>query len=121
MTIRVLIVDDDDLQRDLVARALSTGPFDVVGASRTTEIAEATKGFVPDLVLVDVNIPGTSSAAAVEAARAVVPAGTRIVLFSADDEAVLRMLARRVNADGWLSKGTPVLDLGARLQAILNR
>jgi DNA-binding response OmpR family regulator len=119
--IRVLVVDDDSLVLDLVARALASKEFEVAVARTLDEIPRVTAGFSPDAVLVDVNIPGTASGGAVEAARAAASSSARIFLFSADDEAVLRALSRRVHADGWLSKSTSIVDLGARIRALLNR
>jgi DNA-binding response OmpR family regulator len=119
--IRVLIVDDDALLRDLVARALPAAEFEVAAVSSAAEIADATKAFVPDVVLVDVNLPGSSSGGAAQVVRGFVPPDARVILFSADDEAVLRAIARRVGADGWVSKGASVLDLGARIRKLLGR
>ena len=119
--LRVLIVDDDELTRELVSRALSSDRFEVASAIDATAIPNATSSFVPDIVLADVNIPGVAPGETVAVVRSLLPAGTRVVLFSASDDAELRRLAKRVQADGWLSKGTSILDLGARILALLNR
>jgi DNA-binding response OmpR family regulator len=117
----VLVVDDDSLVLDLVARALGPREFEVAVARTLHEIPRVAAAFSPDAVLVDVNIPGAASGSAVEAARSAVSSSARIYLFSADDEAVLRALTRRVKADGWLSKSTSIVDLGARIRALLDR
>jgi two-component system OmpR family response regulator len=119
VAIRVLIVDDDALTRDLVSRVLGAEAFEVAVASTAEQIAPVTRDFHPHAVLVDVNIPGVASGGAVAVVRSAAPAGARIVLFSADDEETLRATARRVQADGWLSKNTAVVDLGARIRKLL--
>jgi DNA-binding response OmpR family regulator len=118
---RVLVIDDDSLVLELVSRALASADFEVAVARTLPEIAQVTAGFAPDAVLVDVNIPGSPSGGAVDAVRGAVPSGARVFLFSSEDEAVLRTLARRTKADGWLSKSTPVTDLGRRIRLLLDR
>jgi DNA-binding response OmpR family regulator len=119
--IRVLVVDDDPLASDLVTRALSAERFEVAVAATADVVAVVAREFQPRVVLVDVNMPGTTPAGAVQLARSAMPAAARIFLFSSDDDGVLRMLARRVNADGWLSKSTAVVDLGARIRKLLGQ
>src|SRR5438067_5456258 len=60
MSVRVLIVDDQAPFRD-AARAVveATDGFDVIGESSTGEASvDATQQLKPDLVLMDVNLPG---------------------------------------------------------------
>jgi DNA-binding response OmpR family regulator len=118
-TIRVLVVDDDPLASELVSRALTAERFEVAVASSAEAIAGVARELQPQAVLVDVNMPGTTSGGAVQVARSAVPPDTRIFLFSSDDEGVLRSLARRVKADGWLSKSMAVVDLGARIRKLM--
>jgi DNA-binding response OmpR family regulator len=119
--VRVLVVDDDELTTELVSRALSAQRCEVLVALHADDIARVGGSFEPDAVLVDVNIPGTSPDAVLRAARSALPGGTRVFLFSAEDEQALRAMARRVGADGWLSKSTAVGDLGARLRKLLGK
>ena len=59
MTERILIVDDHPLTRDALAALLAQQGFDVVGEAASGEeaIAEA-EGLQPDLVLLDLTMPG---------------------------------------------------------------
>jgi DNA-binding response OmpR family regulator len=115
--LRLLVVDDDLLQIELVERALSRDGFIVRGVTELAEIATAAASLSPQLVLVDVNVPDVPTERVVELVREVAPSA-RLVLYSAWEESKLRQLARSVGADGFVSKGTNVFELGRRLRAI---
>ncbi len=112
---RVLVIDDDALQLELLQRVLSRDGFDVAVGASMNDIKTLASSFRPHLILMDVNIPGASGGAGVTMARAAAPAGTRFYLFSSCDDSKLRALARDLKADGWLSKSTPVADVSKKL------
>ena len=80
MTVRVLIVDDQEPFR-LAARMVveATDGFEVVGESETGEASiDAAKELDPDLVLMDVNLPGING---LEATRRILDGSTRVVIL----------------------------------------
>lgn len=85
--VRVLVVDDQQLFRDAATRVVdATEPFVVVGAVASGEEALAAAGRLhPDLVLMDVELPGIDG---LEAARRLgrQAAGPLVVLVSTYDE-----------------------------------
>jgi DNA-binding NarL/FixJ family response regulator len=106
--IRVLIVDDDALVRAGLSMMLA-GSDDirvVAEASDGTQVASAVDAYGPDVVLMDIRMPGMDGLAATEALRRREGAPQIIVLttFDADDH-VLRAL--RAGAAGFLLKDTP--------------
>ena len=115
---RILIIDDDTLQLELLQRVLSRDGFDVAVGASMNDIQHLAKKFKPHVVLMDVNIPGASGGSGLPMARAAAPLGTRFYLFSACDESKLRMLAREHRADGWLSKSLPVAEVSRKLKEI---
>lgn len=119
VAIRVLLVDDDGLTRDLVTRVLTSEKFEVAVASSAEQIEAVTRAFQPDAVLVDVHIPDMPGGGAVALVRSAAPPGARIVLFSADDEEALRATVGRVQADGWLSKNKPIGGLGEWIRKLV--
>jgi DNA-binding NarL/FixJ family response regulator len=106
--IRVLIVDDDALVRAGLSMMLAgTDDIRVVAeASDGAEVGSAVDAYQPDVVLMDIRMPGVDGLAATERLRAREGAPEVIVLttFDADDH-VLRAL--RAGAAGFLLKDTP--------------
>ena len=118
--IRVLIVDDDALVRAGLSMMLAgTDDVRVVAeASDGAEVESAVDAYQPDVVLMDIRMPGVDGLAATERLRAREDAPQVIVLttFDADDH-VLRAL--RAGAAGFLLKDTPPPEImrGIRLVA----
>ena len=118
--IRVLIVDDDALVRAGLSMMLAgTDDIRVVAeASDGAEVESAVDAYQPDVVLMDIRMPGMDGLAATERLRAREDAPQVIVLttFDADDH-VLRAL--RAGAAGFLLKDTPPPEImrGIRLVA----
>ncbi|MFC7532846.1 response regulator [Actinoplanes sp. GCM10030250] len=106
--VRVLIVDDDPLVRAGLSMILSgDGEVDVVGqASDGAQVPAAVAEHRPDVVLMDIRMPGVDGLAATEALRGRPGAPEVLVLTTFDaDEFVLRAL--RAGASGFLLKDTP--------------
>jgi len=115
---RVLVVDDDPMQVELVQRGLSRDGFEVRGVTSIAEMALEVRRFGPRIVLIDVNMPDEPGDRAIAIARDAVP-GVRIVLYSAWEESKLRVLASQLGADGFISKSDSVTSFGRRLRAML--
>ncbi len=115
--LRLLVVDDDALQLELVQRALGHEGFVVETTSTLTGATAAVDQFCPDVVLVDVNIPGMSG----DDLRTFVATGggrARVFLFSASDGSHLKRLAATVGAHGWLSKSSALPEIARRLREL---
>ena len=117
-TLRVLIVDDDPLQLELVQRTLKSEGFDVMTCESPIGVTNIVRSFVPHIVLMDVDIPALSGDKILSIARKSAPPMTRFVLHSSSDESVLRNLAKQVEADGYISKSVTGSDLVARLRTL---
>jgi len=110
--IRVLVVDDDALVRAGLSMLLAgADDIAIVGeAADGSEVADAVAEHAPDVVLMDIRMPGMDGLAATELLRARDDAPEVIVLttFEADDY-VLRAL--RAGAGGFLLKDTPPAEI----------
>lgn len=115
MANRVLVVDDDPMQLELVERGLVRDGFEVIGVSTVEDMASEAKRFLPSVVLIDVNLPDAAGNDAVSLARDAAPLA-RLVLYSAWEESKLRVLALQLGADGYISKSESVVAIGRRLQ-----
>jgi len=117
--IRVLVVDDDALVRAGLSMLLAgAGDIEIVGeATDGREVAQAVAELEPDVVLMDIRMPGMDGLAATELLRARDDAPEVIVLttFEADDY-VLRAL--RAGASGFLVKDTPPADIVRAVRAV---
>ncbi|HEX9823502.1 MAG TPA: EAL domain-containing protein [Actinomycetota bacterium] len=105
--IRVLICDDDDTVREALADLISSEPsLDLVAQAQDTDTAIALAfSHRPDVVLIDVKMPGAGGVHAARQIRAGLPF-TRILALSAyeDRRTVLEMI--RAGAVGYLVKGS---------------
>jgi DNA-binding NarL/FixJ family response regulator len=110
--IRVLLVDDDALVRAGLRMILSSSEeIDVVGeAADGAEAVTAAQAHRPDVVLMDIRMPGTDGITATATLRRLASPPRVIVLttFQADEHV---MSAIRAGADGFLLKDTPPADI----------
>ncbi len=108
MTIRVLICDDQDLVRDGLSAILSTAPgIEVVGvASNGHDAVSLVERTAPDVVLMDLKMPGQTGIAAT---RAITDrhAGVKVLVLTTYDAAEWVDDAIRAGASGYLLKDTP--------------
>lgn len=116
--LRVLIVDDNQQQLDLTSRQLKSFGFEVQTMSGSFGVSTIIRSFLPDVVLLDVEIPALSGDRLLTIARRYAEPGTRFVLFSACDETKLRALAKETQADGWISKSETAEELVSRLRKL---
>jgi DNA-binding NarL/FixJ family response regulator len=117
--IRVLLVDDHTLVREGVSQILDAeDDLAVVGHAATSQQAVRLAGSArPDVVLLDVRIPGWPAPATVARIRAASPL-SRVVILSMSDEpaAVRRLLERGVN--GYLLKSVTRHELVASIRSV---
>ncbi|MFE4258479.1 response regulator [Streptomyces sp. NPDC056883] len=112
VNVRVYVVDDQDLVREGITALLGIQPgIEVVGSARDGEQAvEEAPGCRPDVVLMDVRMPGVDGVTATRLLRSRLPA-CRIVMLTTfnDDEYVSRAL--KAGAVGYLLKNLPAAEL----------
>ena len=117
--IRVLVVDDDALVRAWLAMLLTgASDIEIVGeAADGAEVEHAVAENRPDVVLMDIRMPGMDGLAATEIVRVRDGAPEVIVLttFDADDH-VLRAL--RAGASGFLLKDTPPAGIVRAIRSV---
>ena len=117
--IRVLVADDQAIIRDGLVTVLGLLPdIDVVGAAADGE--EAVRLAVlerPDVVLMDLRMPGVDGVAATARLRAEVPTTAVLVLTTyADDESIQGAL--RAGATGYLTKDAGRAEVAAAVRSV---
>ena len=116
---RVLIVDDHPLTRDALATLLAGNDFDVVGqASDGQEAIDVAGKLRPQLVLLDLSMPGLDGLSALPGLRAAVPDAEVIVLTASGTEENL-LAAIRAGAAGYLLKSEPPDKIVAFLRGVV--
>lgn len=116
--IRVLIADDHALVRSGLKALLEAQPgFAVVGeAENGAVVAERCRKLAPDVVVMDLAMPGRGGIKATEDVRRECPATKVVVLTMHDDEAYVR-LARLAGAAGFVLKKSLATELIKAIQA----
>ncbi len=112
---RVLLVDDHALFRDGIASLLRAGGLDVCGqAGNGEEAIEKAREMRPDLILMDVSMPGMSGLDAARVIKAELP-DTRVVMLTVSDDEQHLFDAIKNGADGYILKDTPGDDFSELL------
>jgi DNA-binding NarL/FixJ family response regulator len=107
MALRLLIVDDHPLTRDALASLLAQHGFDVVGlAADGTEAIELARELEPDVVLLDLSMPGLDGLEALPRLREAAPR-CEVVVLTADGTEENLLAAIRRGAAGYLLKSEP--------------
>ena len=110
--VRVLVVDDHDGFRSALVRALSLTPeVDVAGDANSGEQAcDVVIDLRPDVVLMDLSLPGMDGIDATRRIRRSNP-DTRVVMLTTLDGVSVERSAREAGASGVIGKGTPLDDV----------
>jgi DNA-binding NarL/FixJ family response regulator len=115
---RILIVDDHALVRDGVASLVSAWGHDIVGLAGTEdEAVELAMRVEPDVVLMDVRMPGGSGLAATARIKAARP-GIAIVILTVSEEEDDLFEAIKAGAQGYLLKNLEAAQLRSMLEAV---
>jgi RNA polymerase sigma factor (sigma-70 family) len=119
MSVGILICDDHPLFREGLRRLLSTVPdFEVVGeVERGDEVLSAVRAQRPDVVVLDVELPGRSGISAVEQLRSAAST-VRVLMFSGFSDATRVRAALRCGADGYVLKNAPPAEIIAAIRRI---
>jgi DNA-binding NarL/FixJ family response regulator len=107
MAERILVVDDHPLTRDALTSLLAQGGFDVVGeAGDGAEALELAHSLQPDLILLDLTMPGMDGLTVLPRLRSAAPRCEVVVLTASGTEENL-LAAIRGGAAGYLLKSEP--------------
>jgi CheY-like chemotaxis protein len=104
---KVLVVDDDPLTSEVVVATLRRAGHVVHTHDSGFGLAVAIHQIGPDVVLLDVHMPGLSGTRSLQAAAALSPTyglETRVLLHSGAPPDELEALATREQTHGWLAK-----------------
>ena len=117
---RVLVVEDDPHVREAVERALRFEGYDVETAVDGNDALLRIEGVAPDVIVLDVLMPGTDGLAVCRILR---DRGnhTPVLMLTARGDETDRIVGLEVGADDYLPKTFSTRELLARLRAVLRR
>ena len=117
---RVLVADDDASLRRMLARTLEAEGFEVALAADGGDALARAERIAPDVIVLDVAMPGVDGLAACRRLRAK-GLGTPILMLTARDAVTDRVAGLQAGADDYLVKPFAVAELIARLGALMRR
>jgi two-component system phosphate regulon response regulator OmpR len=115
----VLVVDDDSDVRRMLAEYLGAHDYHVEAAGNGAEMRERLARRVPDVVLLDVGLPGEDGLSLARWLRERHSVG--IIMVTAADGVVDRVVGLEVGADDYIAKPFDPRELRARLKSVLRR
>jgi DNA-binding response OmpR family regulator len=116
---RALVVEDDEDIRELITFTLSTQGFEVTSVDNGLDGVEAVRTLDPDLVTLDLGLPGIDGIEACRRIRELTDA--YVVMITARDDEVERLIGLETGADDFISKPFSPRELNARVNAIFRR
>jgi CheY-like chemotaxis protein len=114
---RVLVVDDNQDTCELLARLLRRAGHEAACVTSAPQALEHLARHVPDLVILDVMMPGMTGLELLRALRAEgkIPA-TAVLIFTALSDEKTRAEAQRLGADGYVVKGAGWAELQSAIE-----
>lgn len=116
---RILVIEDAEAIRAAVSSALRDGGHDVLGRPDGRELEADLRRFRPDLVVLDVMLPGRDGFALLDVIRQTSTAG--VVMLTARDGVPDRLRGLGAGADDYVVKPFVLAELVARVTAVLRR
>lgn len=116
---RVLLVEDDDELRQLLARYLTNQGFSVREAENGNDGLSLARGQNCDIVVLDIMLPDISGLDVLRSLRA--DTHLPVILLTARGDETDRIVGFEVGADDYIPKPCNPRELVARLQALLRR
>lgn len=118
---RILIADDNQLVRSAIIALLSTDSnCEICGeAADSSEAVQKAGELRPDLILLDVSMPGTSGLETARLLRQQFPT-VKILIMSQNDPATLTPASLEAGAQGCLDKSCIATDLFPAIKSLFN-
>jgi two-component system, OmpR family, response regulator len=116
---RILVVDDDANVRRMVIEYLSSHGFEVLEADGGSAMRRQIEQTLPDLILLDVRLPGEDGLTIARFLRERYDVG--IIMLTAARDVVDRVVGLEIGADDYVSKPFDPRELLARIKSLMRR
>lgn len=118
-TSRLLVVDDDPNVRSMLCEYLQDHDFAVAEAGSGAQMRECIERELPDVVLLDVRLPGEDGLSLAKYLRERYDLG--IIMVTASGDVIDRVVGLEVGADDYIAKPFDPRELLARVKSVLRR
>lgn len=115
---KIFIVDDDAAERLTAAAALDAPDFEVSEFPDAAAMLVAVEQETPDLVLLDIEMPGMDGIAACRALRAAGHSDLQVIFVSAHNDLATRLLAYEAGGNDFIVKPYKLEELAHKVRAI---
>jgi DNA-binding response OmpR family regulator len=115
----VLVVDDEPIVRDVVVRYLQRDGFDTLEAGDGDAARSIIESGAPDIVVLDVMLPGTDGLSLCRWIRA--GSDLPVIMLTARGEAADRIVGLEIGADDYVTKPFSPRELAIRVRNVLKR
>lgn len=116
---KVFVVDDDENIRELIRLYLDKESYDTEIFSNGEDVVNRVKQTVPDLVLLDLMMPGMDGYDTLKEIKKV--ADIPVIMVTAKDEISDKVIGLELGADDYIAKPFDGKELVARVKAVLRR
>ncbi len=118
----IYCVEDESSIRDLMVYTLKASGFEAKGFGNSIGFWEAMKDEMPDLVLLDVMLPGESGLTVLKRLRSSpATAAVPVIMATAKDSEYDKVVGLDSGADDYLSKPFGMMEMVSRIKAVLRR
>lgn len=115
----IVVVDDEKDVRETFGEYLSARGYDVTLAESGAALRESVARRTPDLVLLDLNLPGEDGLSLARFLREETDAA--FIMVTAADDTVDRVIGLELGADDYIGKPVDLRELAARVKTVLRR
>lgn len=119
MNKKVFVVDDDENIRELISLYLTKDGYEVDQFESGEKCMEALKNVSPDLVLLDIMMPGMDGYDTLKAIRKL--GSIPVIMVTAKDETFDKVLGLELGADDYIVKPFEPKEMTARVKAVIRR
>lgn len=116
---RILVVDDEERIRSLVCSYLQDEGYEVIEAATGEAAIEEVRDRAPDLVVLDVRLPGIDGFEALRRVRRF--SDVYVIMLTARTEETDKLIGLEVGADDYVTKPFSPRELAARVKVVLRR
>lgn len=117
--LKIMIVDDDENICELLRLYLEKDGFETITVNNGIKAVEAEGKFLPDLILLDIMLPGLDGWQVCREIRK--SSDVPIIMLTAKGETFDRILGLELGADDYVSKPFDTKEVIARIKAVLRR